>query len=246
MTENGRNWNPVVGCTPYSDGCLNCFAKPIAKRWHGGGIKGCEEPGFNLRLMEKYLNKPLNWPDKPERPRRCLVCTMGDLFHKPVPDKYIYKVFYVMGQVPQHRFFVITKREKRLGELGPYLPWKPWIWAGITIESSKYVFRLDYLKRLPDDVYKFLLLEPLLSKMPKLDLEGIHWVIVGGETEKGGNFRPMKEEWVLDIRDQVKSADIPFMFKHWPGRTQNSTEALLQGRRWEEFPESVIKNMDWD
>jgi protein gp37 len=101
-----------------------------------------------------------------------------------------------------------------LGEFGPHLPWKPWIWAGVTVESDKYTFRINHLKKLPENVNKFLMLEPLLSPIPDLDLEGIDWVVVGGETNKKMRYRPLKEEWVLDIRDQVKSAGLPFMFKH--------------------------------
>jgi protein gp37 len=150
-----------------------------------------------------------------------------------------------MAQVPQHRFYFLTKRAERLGEIGPQLPWKPWIWAGVTVESDKYVHRIDQLKKLPGDVNKFLIFEPLLSPMPKLDLEGIGWVVVGGETNKKMKYRPIKEEWVIDIRDQVKSAGLQFMFKHWPGKTANSNPALLEGKIWAEYPESLLVNMKW-
>jgi protein gp37 len=150
-----------------------------------------------------------------------------------------------MLKVPQHRFYVLTKRAERLGEFGPNLPWKPWIWAGVTVESDKYTFRINHLKKLPENVNKFLMLEPLLGPIPALDLEDIDWVVVGGETNKKMKFRPLKEEWVLDIRDQVKSAGLPFMFKHWAGKNANSKPAILEGRIWDEYPDSLLVNMDW-
>jgi protein gp37 len=135
-----------------------------------------------------------------------------------------------MLKVPQHRFYVFTKRAERLGELGPKLPWKPWMWAGATVESNKHLHRINHLKKLPPEVNKFLMMEPLLSDMPELDLEGIDWVVVGGETNKKGKYRRIKEEWVRGIKDQVKKAGLPFMFKHWPGLRHNSKKALLEGR----------------
>jgi len=171
---------------------------------------------------------------------------MGDLFHAKVPDEFIFEVFEVMLKVPQHRFYVLTKRAERLGELAPQLPWRPWMWAGVTVESDKYVDRITQLKKLPGNVNKFLMLEPLLSSMPQLDLEGIKWVVVGGETNKKMKFRNMKEEWVTGIRDQVKNAGLPFMFKHWPGKTHNSNKAILEGKIWAEYPESLLVNMDWN
>lgn len=240
-----KSWNVVTGCDKYSDGCLNCYAEDIAE-WlkRMPQQKVYQQHGFNLTCHHDRLDWPLRLSKKPKKPVRSFVTEMGDLFHAKVTDDFIFQVFDVMQKVPQHRFYVLTKRAERLGELGPDLPWQPWIWAGVTVESDKYLDRIDHLKKLPEEVNKFLMLEPLLSPMPELDLKGIHWVVVGGETNKAGKFRPMEEEWVIGIRDQVKAAGLPFMFKHWPGRNHNASEALLEGKIWEEFPESVIRNMD--
>jgi protein gp37 len=247
MSDPGKNWNVVTGCDKYSDGCLNCYAESMAV----GMLKRTQERyrdrGFLLTLHHDKIDWPLrSLPKRPKRPARCFVTDMGDLFHTKVPDEFIYQVFETMLMVPQHRFYVLTKRAERLGELGPKLPWKPWIWAGVTVESNKYLDRIAHLKKLPPEVNKFLMLEPLLSEMPELDLKGIHWVVVGGETNNKRKFRPIKEEWVIGIRNQVTEAGLPFMFKHWPGKTHNVREALLEGKVWAEYPESVVNNMDWN
>jgi len=246
MSDRGKNWNVVTGCDKYSDGCLNCYAEVTTVWLKRLGQKVYQDHGFNLTFHHERLNWPLErFAKKPKRPVRSFVTDMGDLFHAKVPDEFIYQVFETMLKVPQHRFFVLTKRAERLGDLGTKLPWKPWIWAGVTVESNKYLDRIDQLKKLLPEVNKFLMLEPLLSEMPKLDLDGIDWVVVGGETDERMRFRPMKEEWIIDIRDQVKNAGLPFMFKHWPGRTHNVKEALLEGEIWWEYPESVLHNIDW-
>jgi len=245
MSDKGKNWNVVTGCDKYSDGCLNCYAEDIVEWQIGMNKPVYVDNGFNLTMHEDRLDWPLTLAKKPRRPARSFVTDMGDLFHPRVTDVFIFRVFDTMLRVPQHRFYVLTKRAERLGELGPHLPWRPWIWAGVTVESDRYIDRIDHLKRLPADVNKFLMLEPLLSPMPELDLNGIHWVVVGGETNKNMRFRPMEEAWVIGIRDQVKAAGLPFMFKHGPGKTHNTNEALLEGRIWAEYPDSVISNMDW-
>lgn len=243
MSDAGKNWNVVTGCDKYSDGCLNCYAEDTAKWLKGMGQKVYQDNGFNLTMHFDRLDWPMSKLAKtPNRPVRTFVTDMGDLFHAKVTDDFIFQVFDVMQKVPQHRFYVLTKRAERLGALGPDLPWQPWIWAGVTVESDKYIDRIDHLKKLPQEVNKFLMFEPLLSPMPDLDLEGIHWVVVGGETNKASKFRPMEEEWVIGIRDQVKDAGLPFMFKHWPGRNHNASEALLEGRIWAEFPNTVLIN----
>jgi protein gp37 len=138
----------------------------------------------------------------------------------------------------------LTKRAERLGEIGRDLPWKPWIWAGVTVESDKYTDRINHLQKLPENVNKFLLIEPLLGPISELDLDGIHWVVVGDETNQKMRFRSLKEKWVLDIRDQVKGAGLPFMFKHWSGKTANSKPALLEGEIWDEYPELLLAAQD--
>jgi protein gp37 len=246
MSDKGKNWNVVTGCDKYSDGCQNCYAEDVVDWLKGMGQEAYIKNGFNLTLHYDKLEWPLQkFPKNPQKPFKSFVTDMGDLFHKNVPDEFIVKVFDVMLKVPQHRFYVLTKRADRLGELGPRLPWRPWIWAGVTVESEKYLFRVDYLKKLSLEVKKFIMMEPLLSPMPQLDLSGIDWVVVGGETNKRMRFRPLQQEWVTGIRDQVKNAGLPFMFKHWPGKSHNSKVALLEGKIWAEYPESLEKNMDW-
>jgi protein gp37 len=192
----------------------------------------------------------LNWPltkfaKKPKKPAKSFVTEMGDLFHEKVPDEFIIKVFDVMLLVPQHRFYILTKRAERFGQFAPQLPWKPWMWAGVTVESKKYVDRIDHLKNLPPDVNKFIMMEPLLSPMPTIALNGISWVVVGGETNSKGKYRPLHKEWVIDIRDQVKNAGIPFMFKHWPGKSHNSKPAFLETKIWDEYPTTLLENINW-
>jgi len=247
MSDGGKNWNVVTGCDKYSDGCQNCYAVDIIKWLKGMGQQVYKDNDFNLTMH----NNKLIWPidklaKKPDKPAKSFVTDMGDIFHKNVTDEFIFKVFETMLNVPQHRFYVLTKRAERLGELGLHLPWKPWIWAGVTVESDKYIDRIDHLKKLPSEVNKFLMLEPLLSSMPELDLKGIDWVVVGGETNNKMKFREIKEEWVIEIRDQVKKAGLPFMFKHWPGKSHNAKEALLEGKIWNEYPETLTQNVDWD
>ncbi len=247
MGDSGKSWNVVTGCDKYSDGCLNCYAEDIVEWLKGMGQSVYVQNGFNLTLHQNKLNWPLRQlAKKPKKPAKSFVTEMGDLFHKNVPDGFINQVFGTMLQVPQHRFYVLTKRAKRFGQLAPQLPWRPWMWAGVTVESDKYLDRIDHLKRLPTEVNKFIMMEPLLSPMPKIDLNGIDWVVVGGETNKKGRFRPLKEEWVTDIRDQVKSAGLPFMFKHWPGYRHNSKKAFLQGKIWDEYPPSLLTNISWE
>jgi len=243
---DGHNWNVVTGCDKYSDGCLNCYAVDQVKWLAGMGQDVYILNGFNLALHNNRLNWPLiRFAKKPKKPAKSFVTDMGDLFHANVPDRFIKQVFDVMLQVPQHRFYVLTKRAERFGQLATQLPWRPWMWAGVTVESDKYLHRIDHLKKLPPEVNKFIMMEPLLSPMPKIDLNEIDWVVVGGETNKKGMFRPLKEKWVLDIRDQVKSARLPFMFKHWSGYKHNSKPALLKGKIWDEYPKSLMVTMKW-
>jgi len=224
---------------------VNCYAEDVAEWCRGMGREPYLTHGFNLTMDYKKLDWPLKYLAKnPKRPAKCFVTDMGDPFHEAVTDQFVMQVFDVMLQVPQHRFYVLTKRAERLGELGPRLPWKPWIWAGVTVESDKYIDRINQLKKLPENVNKFLLIEPLLGPISQLDLDGIHWVVVGGETNQKMRFRPMKEKWALDIRDQVKGAGLPFMFKHWPGKTANSKPAMLEGKIWDEYPESILAAED--
>jgi len=246
MADSRKTWSVVTGCDKYSDGCLNCYAEDVVEWLKGMGQSVYVQNRFNLTCHYSRLDWPLTrFAKKPKKPAKVFVTGLGDLFHVNVPDSFIFQVFDVMLKVPQHRFYVLTKRAERFGKLAPQLPWKPWMWAGVTVESDKYLDRINHLKRLPTEVNKFIMMEPLLSPMPKIDLNGIDWVVVGGETNKKGRFRPIKEAWVTDIRDQVKSAGLSFMFKHWPGRSHNSKPALLRGKIWNEYPPSLLKNINW-
>jgi len=186
--------------------------------------------GFNVTLHFHMLELPLRW----KRPQRIFVNSMSDLFHKNVPLSYVKKVFEVMRLGHWHRFQVLTKRSERLAELDSELRWTPNIWMGVSVEKERYRSRIDDL-RATKAYLKFLSLEPLLGPLSDLDLDGIDWVIVGGES--GPKARPMKAEWVTDLRDQCRMARVPFFFKQWGGPNKKKAGRLLQGRTWDEVPQ---------
>jgi len=185
--------------------------------------------GFDLAIHEGTLELPLQWNSR----QNIFVNSMSDLFHKKVPIIFIKKVFDTMNRAKWHRFQILTKRSKRLLEIAPHLPWAENIWMGVSIETEKYVGRIDDLRKTTAYV-KFLSLEPLLGPLPKLDLFGIDWVIVGGESGPGA--RLMREEWVMSIRDQCRKAGLPFFFKQWGGVNKKRSGRLLEGRTWDELP----------
>jgi len=185
--------------------------------------------GFDLAIHEGTLELPLQWNSR----QNIFVNSMSDLFHKKVPIIFIKKVFDTMNRAKWHRFQILTKRSKRLLEIAPHLPWAENIWMGVSIETEKYVGRIDDLRNTTAYV-KFLSLEPLLGPLPKLDLFGIDWVIVGGESGPGA--RLMREEWVMSIRDQCRKAGLPFFFKQWGGVNKKRSGRLLEGRTWDELP----------
>lgn len=185
--------------------------------------------GFRLTLQPHMLELPLKW----KRPQVIFVNSMSDLFHDDVPVHYIERVFEVMRRASWHRFQVLTKRSERLAELGPLLQWSPNIWMGVSVESEKYRYRIDDL-RTTTAATKFLSLEPLLGPLPDLDLVGIDWVIVGGES--GPRARKMDAEWARDLRDQCCLAGVPFFFKQWGGKNKKQTGRSLDGRTWDEMP----------
>jgi protein gp37 len=185
--------------------------------------------GFALTYQEHMLERPLKW----RQPRVVFVNSMSDLFHIDVDIEYIRKVFDVMRRAHWHQFQVLTKRADRLAEVGHLLSWPDNVWMGTSVETQEYVDRIDYLRRVAANV-RFLSLEPLLGPLTDLDLSGIDWVIVGGESGPGA--RPMKEEWVLAILEQCREAEIPFFFKQWGGINKKKTGRELQGRTWDEMP----------
>jgi len=229
-------WNPVTGCTKISAGCLNCYAERMAKRLQAMGQERYEN-GFKLTLHPKVLYEPYNW----RKPRIVFVNSMSDLFHEEIPLEFIQDVFTVMNGNRQHTFQVLTKRSERLRELSARLDWSENIWMGVTIESNDYVSRADDL-RLVDAAVKFLSLEPLLGPVPDLELTGIDWLIVGGESGPGA--RPMRKEWVLDIKKRCEiDYQIPFFFKQWGGVNKKKTGRILQGKTWDNYPKVVKEKL---
>jgi protein gp37 len=221
-------WNPVTGCTKVSAGCANCYAERMAKRLKAMGNPNYKN-GFKLTMHPELLDAPLSW----RKPRVVFVNSMSDLFHEDVPAEFIQKVFGVMCRARQHTFQILTKRAERLAEMSKDLCWPSNVWMGVTVEDQSCIDRIDSL-RSTDAKVKFLSLEPLLSSLPGLNLEGIHWVIVGGESGPGA--RPMKKEWVVDIRERCAKAGVPFFFKQWGGVNKKKAGRELDGRTWDEMP----------
>ena len=222
------SWNPITGCTKLSPGCAHCYAHKMALRQQGMGRPKYRN-GFAVTCHPEELQVPLTW----NKSKMIFTCSMSDLFHKDVPFEFISSIFEVMGQASWHTFQVLTKRAERLAELGPLLPWTPNIWAGVTIESDAYAARAEALKSTPAAV-KFVSLEPLLGPLPSLEMAGLHWVIVGGESGPGA--RPMEASWVTELRDKATAEGVPFFFKQWGGRSKKLAGRLLEGRTWDEFP----------
>jgi protein gp37 len=225
-------WNPLTGCTKISPGCKRCYAERMALRLRAMGQPNYAN-GFKLTLHETALKLPLKW----KKTQTIFVNSMSDLFHKAVPVEFILKTFDVMRRADWHRYQVLTKRSERLLELSPMLPWKSHIWMGVSVENLDYAFRIEHLRR-TGAMVKFLSLEPLLGPLPGLNLEGIDWVIVGGES--GPSARPMDPAWVLDIRDQCHRASVPFFFKQWGGTRKKKAGRELEGRTWDEMPTPVL------
>lgn len=221
-------WNPVTGCTKVSPGCKHCYAERMAERLHAMGQPNYRN-GFELTLQPQMLELPLRW----KKPQTIFVNSMSDLFHRDVPLAYIRRVFDVMGRAHWHRFQVLTKRSERLAELSPKLDWASNIWMGVSVENEKYRGRIDDLRSSGAGI-KFLSLEPLLGPLPGLNLGGIDWVIVGGESGPGA--RPLDAAWVVDLRDQCLRANVPFFFKQWGGVNKKKTGRLLEGRTWDQLP----------
>lgn len=224
-------WNPVTGCTKISPGCKNCYAERLAKRLKAMGQPNYRN-GFKLTLQPQMLELPLKW----KRPQTIFVNSMSDLFHKDVPLEYVQQVFDVMNRAHWHRFQVLTKRADRLAELSGELEWSDNIWMGVSVENQKYVHRIDDLRSTGAKV-KFLSLEPLLGPLKNMDLKNIDWAIVGGES--GYGFRPVKEEWVISIRDQCRELGVPFFFKQWGGVNKKKTGRELEGRTYNDMPRIV-------
>lgn len=225
-------WNPVTGCSKVSPGCDNCYAERLSIRLQAMGQQNYAN-GFKLTMQPRMLELPLKW----QTSQMIFVNSMSDLFHKDVRTEYIQQIFDVMNRANQHRYQVLTKRSQRLLRLSAQLPWQPHIWMGVSVESQAYTYRIDHLRETGAHV-KFLSLEPLLGPLSDLDLNGIDWVIVGGESGPGA--RVMCRDWVIDIRDQCLAARVPFFFKQWGGTRKRLSGRLLEGRTWDQMPIAAI------
>ncbi|MGY2894708.1 DUF5131 family protein [Deinococcus sp. UYEF24] len=227
-----KTWNPTTGCNKVSPGCKHCYAEEITKRF-----KTTFPEGFQFTLHPERLSQPLSW----RKPSRIFVDSMSDLFHEQMPLTYLQQVFSVMAACPQHVFQVLTKRAERLAEVAPLLSWPSNVWMGVSVETQQYTSRVDLLRQVPAKV-RFLSCEPLLGPL-ELDLEGIHWVITGGES--GRIHRPVEEAWVRGIRDQCQARGVAFFHKQWGGSTPKKNGRLLDGQVWDEMP-SLLESLDAD
>ena len=231
----GSTWNPVTGCTKISSGCLNCYAARMALRLKAMGQPNYRN-GFKVTCHPHMLDIPLRW----KKPQIVFVNSMSDLFHKEVPEDFIMDIFSTMLRAQQHQYQILTKRAERLAELSTELPWQKNVWMGVTVESADYKYRIDYL-RYTSAYIKFLSLEPLLSDVGELNLDEIDWVIVGGESGPGA--RPMKIEWVRNIKEQCFVQNVPFFFKQWGCINKKKTGRLLDGITWDEMPVDFCDNV---
>jgi protein gp37 len=223
-------WNPVTGCSKISPGCKHCYAERLAHRLQAMGQKNYSN-GFAITLQPHMLEHPFRW----RQPRRVFVNSMSDLFHEDVPAPYIKQVFDVMGRASWHQFQVLTKRSDRLLKLSPELRWHENVWMGVSVENDDYLYRVNHLRATGARI-KFLSVEPLLGPLRHLNLTGMNWVIVGGESGPGA--RKVEPEWVREIRDRCIAARVPFFFKQWGGVLKARTGRVLDGRKWDEMPET--------
>lgn len=226
-------WNPVTGCSKISAGCKYCYAERMAKRLKAMGVERYKN-GFRVTLQPDLLDAPLHWRE----PRIVFVNSMSDLFHEKVPLEYIQQVFETIDKCPQHTFQILTKRSKRLKEISKELPWPSNLWMGVSVEDQRVIQRIDDLRLVPARI-RFLSCEPLIGPLENLMLDGIDWVIVGGES--GPKARPMKKEWVTSIHRQCREADVPFFFKQWGGVRKDLTGRELHGRTYDAMPVISIR-----
>jgi len=224
-------WNPVTGCSKISPGCEHCYAERMAKRLQKAGQPNYAR-GFKLTVHEHTLFLPMRW----KSPRLIFVNSMSDLFHKEVSSEFIQKVFSVMNRARWHTYQILTKRSHRLMRMDKELRWNENIWMGVSVETQEYAFRIDHLRQ-TKALLKFISIEPMLGPLRGLNLEGIDWVIVGGESGPGA--RPLRLEWVLEVRDQCLKEGVPFFFKQWGGINKKRAGRTLEGRTWDQMPLQV-------
>lgn len=228
-------WNPLAGCTKLSPGCRFCYAERMAKRLQAMGQPRYLN-GFALTLHEDALELPLSW----RKPQHVFINSMSDMFHKDVPAGFIRKAFDVMRSASWHQFQILTKRAEHLLELSPPSDWPDNVWMGVSVEQQDYTSRIDALRQ-TEAAIKFVSMEPLLGPLSRLDLQGIDWVIVGGESGPGA--RRMEEDWVLGVKAQRLKARVPFFFKQWGGFNKKKAGRFLQGRTWDELPKQPATAM---
>ena len=228
-------WNPVTGCTKVSTGCKYCYAEVMARRLQAMGQKKYKN-GFRLTLHPESLEEPYSW----KKPRMIFVNSMSDLFHKDVPLEFIQQIFEVIRDNPHHVFQVLTKRAEILHyyDSEGWLDWPHNLWMGVTVENREVMDRIDHLRETGARV-KFLSCEPLLGPLENMNLQDIDWVIVGGES--GRTPRPMKKEWVLEIKEQCQKQNTAFYFKQWGGTNKKKNGRQLEGKTWDEMPETIEK-----
>lgn len=225
-------WNPVTGCIKISQGCKNCYAARMANRLQAMGSTRYVG-GFAPTLHDDLIDQPLRW----KKPRIVFVNSMSDLFQDAVPENFIYRVFDTMVRAPQHTFQILTKRSERLAEMASRLPWPENVWMGVSVEDKRVVHRIEDLRSVPARI-RFLSCEPLIGPLSNMNLKGIHWAIVGGES--GPKARVMKEQWVQDIRQQCSSQGVSFFFKQWGGVRKERFGRELDGQTFDEMPRRVI------
>jgi protein gp37 len=222
-------WNPVTGCTKISAGCKNCYAERLALRLQAMGNRRYTN-GFRLTMHKDVVDLPRSW----SAGRMIFVNSMSDLFHRNVPLEFIQRVFQTMRECPQHVFQILTKRSERLQKLATQIDWPSNVWIGVSVENAAVLSRVDDLRIVPAAV-RFLSCEPLIGSLAGIDLRGIHWVIVGGES--GPHARTMNIQWVREIFRECRKQKVPFFFKQWGGVRKDLTGRLLGGRTYDEMPE---------
>ncbi|MBN2715309.1 MAG: phage Gp37/Gp68 family protein [Deltaproteobacteria bacterium] len=224
------SWTNITGCTQISEACDKCYAKPLTERLQRMGISKYAAGFHNVVSHERCLNEPLKWQD----PKRIFVNSMSDTFHSKVSVEFIRKIFNITQRAPHHTYMMLTKRSQRLVELAKKLPWHDNIWLGVTVESAKYTDRIDDLRQVPAKV-RFLSVEPMLSPLPQLNLDGINWVICGGQSGPGS--KPLNPLWAMDLRDQCVARNIPFFFKQYGGPHNKKLGCVLDGKVWNQYPD---------
>ncbi|MFE4002187.1 DUF5131 family protein [Nocardioides sp. YIM B13467] len=235
-------WNPVTGCDRVAAGCDHCYALTLAKRLKAMGVDKYQHdgdprtsgPGFGVTIHPAALTQPYQWRNS----KVVFVNSMSDLFHAKVPIGFVRDILDVIRETPQHTYQVLTKRARRMARLADALDWPDNLWMGVSVESFDAVDRIDHLRAVPAST-RFLSCEPLLSALPALDLGGLDWVIVGGES--GPEARYMDPQWPIDIRDQCIDANVAFFFKQWGGRTPKANGRELDGRTWDQMPPTALR-----